>query len=86
VEFLDAVPPAWTNRFVTQDPVDLAALEQAIEVARYAPQGSNRQPVHFSVVSDPDVKRQLKEWYLGPWNEYLDKARESDIAIGGQPS
>jgi nitroreductase len=86
VDFLDVVSTAWTNRFFTQDPVDLAVLEQAIEVARYAPQGGNRQPVHFIVVSDPAVKRQLKEWYLVPWNEYLVKARESDIAIGGQPS
>jgi nitroreductase len=86
VEFLDVVSTAWTNRFFTEDPVDLADLEQAIEAARYAPQGGNRQPVHFIVVSDPPVKRPLKEWYLGPWNEYLDQARESDIAIGGQPS
>jgi nitroreductase len=86
VDFLDVVSTAWTNRFFTQDPVDLDVLEQAIDAARYAPQGGNRQPVHFIVVSDPDVKRQLKEWYLGPWNEYLAIARESGIAIGGQPS
>jgi nitroreductase len=84
VEFHDVVSTAWTNRFYSPDPVDLKTLEQAMDAARYAPQGGNRQPVHFIVVTDRDVKRQLKEWYLVPWNEYLAAARESDIAIGGQ--
>jgi len=84
VEFHDVVSTAWTNRFYKTDPVDLKVLEQAMDAARYAPQGGNRQPVHFIIVTDPEVKRQLKEWYLIPWNEYLAAARESDIAIGGQ--
>jgi len=84
VEFHDVVSTAWTNRFYKTDPVDLKVLEQAMDAARYAPQGGNRQPVHFIIVTDPEVKRQLKERYLVPWNEYLAAARESDIAIGGQ--
>jgi len=84
VEFHDVVSTAWTNRFYKPDPVDLKVLEQAMDAARYAPQGGNRQPVHFIIVTDPEVKRQLKERYLVPWNEYLAAARESDIAIGGQ--
>lgn len=84
MEFHDVVSTAWTNRFYKTDPVDLKVLEQAMDAARYAPQGGNRQPVHFILVTDPEVKRQLKEWYLVPWNEYLAAARESDIAIGGQ--
>jgi nitroreductase len=86
MEFHDVVSTAWTNRFYTHDPVDLALLEQAMDAARYGPQGGNRQPVHFIVVTEPEVKRQLKDWYLVPWNEYLSKAREADISIGGQPS
>jgi nitroreductase len=84
MEFHDVVSTAWTNRFYTRDPVDIAVLEQAFDAARYGPQGGNRQPVHFIVITDPAVKAQLKEWYLVPWNEYLDHARTADIAIGGQ--
>jgi nitroreductase len=84
VEFYDVVSTAWTNRFYRRDPVDLEVLEKAFDAARFGPQGGNRQPVHFVVVTDPAVKAQLKQWYLVPWNEYLDDARKSDIAIGGQ--
>jgi nitroreductase len=86
MEFQDVVSTAWTNRFYTEDPVSLDVLEQAVDAARFAPQGGNRQPVHFIFVTDPEVKAQLKAWYLVPWNDYLQKARESEIAIGGQPT
>ncbi|MTD15126.1 oxidoreductase [Nakamurella sp. YIM 132087] len=84
MEFYDVVSTAWTNRFYKKEPVDLAVLEKAFDAARFGPQGGNRQPVHFIVVTDPAVKAKLKEWYLVPWNEYLDNARKADIAIGGQ--
>ncbi len=86
MDFHDVVSTAWTNRFYKKEPVDLAVLERAMDAARYAPQGGNRQPAHFIVVTDPEVKKQLKQWYLIPWNEYLEAARSADIAIGGQPS
>lgn len=84
MEFHQVVSTAWTNRFYTEDPVDDDVLERAIDAARYAPQGGNRQPVHFVVVRDRDTKRQLKEWYLGPWKEYMREAEQAGIAIGGQ--
>jgi nitroreductase len=86
MEFYDVVSTAWTNRFYTDEPVPLECLERAVDVARFAPQGGNRQPVHFVFVTDPAVKAQLQEWYLGPWNEYLEAARSAEIAIGGQAS
>jgi nitroreductase len=86
MEFHDVVSTMWTNRFYTEDPVDLELLKQAMDAARYAPQGGNRQPVHFIIVTDPEVKKTLKSWYLVPWNDYLEKARAADIPIGGQPT
>lgn len=86
MEFYDVVSTAWTNRFFTEDPVPVDVLERAVGVARFAPQGGNRQPVHFIFVTDPAAKAQLKEWYLRPWDEYLEAARSADIAIGGQPT
>lgn len=83
MDFYDVVSTAWTNRYYTNEPVDNDVLEQAVDAARCAPQGGNRQPVHFVFVRDPQKKAQLRDWYLIPWKAYLREAQESNIAIGG---
>lgn len=42
-------------------PVPRETLARLIAVARYAPTGSNRQPVRWLVVHDPDLVRRLAE-------------------------
>jgi nitroreductase len=42
-------------------PVPRDIIEQAILTAGTAPNGANMQPWHFVVVSDPDIKRQIRE-------------------------
>jgi nitroreductase len=37
------------------------AVEHAIDAARHAPNGANRQPWHFVVVGDPQIKRRIRE-------------------------
>jgi nitroreductase len=59
-------------------------LKPAFDYARFAPQGGNRQPVRFVVVRDPEVRRQLAEWYLVPWKGYLEAAQTGDVAIGAE--
>jgi nitroreductase len=59
-------------------------LKSAFDYARFAPQGGNRQPVRFVVVRDPDIRRQLAEWYLVPWKGYLAAAQTGDVAIGAE--
>jgi len=42
-------------------PVPRELVETAIRIAATAPSGANRQPWHFVAVSDPDVKRRIRE-------------------------
>jgi iodotyrosine deiodinase len=42
-------------------PVDLEAVERCVEAAATAPNGANRQPWHFVVVTDPEVKARIRE-------------------------
>ena len=84
MDFREVVSTNWTNRYYTDQPVEDSLLEQAIDAARCAPQGGNRQPVKFVIVRDPETKRQLKHWYLVPWKAYLKEAEEEGIRIGGQ--
>jgi nitroreductase len=41
--------------------VDRAVIEECLRAAGSAPSGANKQPWHFAVVSDPDVKQAIRE-------------------------
>ena len=74
MELTEAMRTQHANRYYSADPVDDQVFYDAIEVARFGPQGGNRQPVRFVIVRDPEKKRQLGEWYLTPWKAYFNAA------------
>src|SRR3989442_15739613 len=49
------------------DPVPDEVFHRAIESARFAPQGGNRQPVRFLIVRNEEKKRRLGDRYLEEW-------------------
>jgi nitroreductase len=64
------------------DPVPDEVFHRAIDAARFAPQGGNRQGVRFVIVRDAEKKRQLGEWYLVPWRESYRAAKEGRVQLG----
>ncbi|MGE3801512.1 MAG: nitroreductase family protein [Candidatus Kapaibacterium sp.] len=50
-----------TVRQFSADPVDPAIIREILRAANSAPSGANKQPWTFVVVSDPDLKRQIRE-------------------------
>lgn len=49
-----------TVRDFSDKPVPQAVIRNAIAAAASAPSGANKQPWFFSVVSDPDIKKQIR--------------------------
>jgi len=49
-----------TVRDFSSEPVPFELIENAIATAATAPSGANQQPWTFVVVSDPDIKRQIR--------------------------
>ncbi|MEM6293027.1 MAG: nitroreductase family protein [Myxococcota bacterium] len=47
-------------RFFSEDPVPREAIELAIKTASTAPSGAHRQPWTFVVVSDAEIKKQIR--------------------------
>ncbi|OJU65797.1 MAG: hypothetical protein BGO01_02490 [Armatimonadetes bacterium 55-13] len=50
-----------TVRAFSSDPVPQEAIQTAIRIAGTAPSGAHRQPWTFVAISDPEVKRQIRE-------------------------
>jgi iodotyrosine deiodinase len=50
-----------TVRHFSDRPVPRTVIEECLRAASTAPSGANKQPWHFVVVSDPAIKRQIRE-------------------------
>lgn len=50
-----------TVRDFSERPVDRAVIEECLRAAGSAPNGANLQPWHFVVVSDPKIKKKIRE-------------------------
>ncbi len=61
LEFLERVSLRRSVRHFSSEPVPFALIENAIRAAATAPSGANQQPWQFVVVSDPDLKKELRE-------------------------
>jgi nitroreductase len=59
-EFEDRMMTRRTVRDFSSQPVPYELIETAIRIAGRAPSGANQQPWTFVVVSDPQIKRQIR--------------------------
>jgi iodotyrosine deiodinase len=59
--FLEAMSTRRSIRDFSRDPVPYELVRNAIATANTAPSGANRQPWRFVVVSDPDLKKRIRE-------------------------
>lgn len=60
-EFVRMLASRRTVRDFSPEPVPLELIENAIVCASRAPSGANQQPWRFVVVSDPEIKRAIRE-------------------------
>jgi iodotyrosine deiodinase len=59
--FADDLARRRTTRQFSDRPVDRSIIEDCVRAAGTAPSGANLQPWHFVIVSDPALKRQIRE-------------------------
>jgi iodotyrosine deiodinase len=59
-EFLDRMSTRRSVREFSREPVEFELIANAIAAAGTAPSGANQQPWTFVVVSDPEVKREIR--------------------------
>ena len=60
-QYLEVMSMRRSIRDYSMKPVPFVLIENAIRAASLAPSGANQQPWSFVVVSDPEVKRQIRE-------------------------
>ncbi len=60
-ELLQQLSSRRSVRSFSSDPVAEELIDRAIEIASTAPSGAHRQPWHFVVVDDPQLKKQIRD-------------------------
>ena len=81
MDLIEAMRSQPANRHYKPDPVPQEVFYKAMDSARFGPQGGNRQPVRFLIVTDPDKRAQLAEWYMQPWSVYYEQASAAGEAL-----
>ena len=71
MDLYEAMRCAPTTRGFADDPVPRKMLLRALDAARFAPSGGNRQGWRVVAVEDPELRRKLGELYLPHWRAYL---------------
>jgi iodotyrosine deiodinase len=62
-----------TIRDFAPDPVPLEAVREAVRAAASAPSGANVQPWRFVLVTDPEVKRRIREGAEAEEREFYER-------------
>jgi nitroreductase len=62
-----------TTRRFKPDPVPQEMLTRALDAARFAPSGGNRQGWRVIVVRDPERREALRDLYLPGWRAYMEQ-------------
>jgi nitroreductase len=73
MDLYEAMRCAPTSRLFKPDPVDRDVLVRALENARFAPSGGNRQGWRVVVVEDEERRRALRDLYLPSWRAYIEQ-------------
>jgi nitroreductase len=88
VDLYEAMRCAPTSRRFKPDPVADEVLVRALENARFAPSGGNRQGWRVIVVTDQRLRTRMRELYQRPWDEYMVRTggrAALDAASGDEP-
>jgi nitroreductase len=73
MDLFEAMRCAPTTRRFESDEVPREALVRALDAARFAPSGGNRQGWRVVVVQDADRRTALRDLYLPGWREYMQQ-------------
>jgi nitroreductase len=73
MDLYEAMRCAPTTRRFKPDPVSTEMLVRALDNARFAPSGGNRQGWRVVVVRDPELRVALRDLYLPGWRAYMER-------------
>jgi nitroreductase len=72
MDLYEAMRCAPTSRRFTDEDVAPETLQRALDAARFAPSGGNRQGWRVVAVRDRERRRAIRDLYLPHWRDYME--------------
>ena len=69
--------PSVRKRLDLERPVEHEVIEECMDIAVHAPNGSNQQPYRFLFVDDPAQKQGLADIYRAAMSDFVNRPRTS---------
>ncbi|MEQ8661226.1 MAG: nitroreductase family protein [Gammaproteobacteria bacterium] len=85
MELIDVIRTTNACRYYKTDAVSDAIVIEVLDAARWAPTGSNKQPVTWVVVRDAAKRRALHDLYQPLWDGIMEKYSSGAIGAGFRP-
>ena len=79
MDVLEAMTTGGTGRYYAADPVPDDVIYGALDAARFAPNGGNRQPIRWIVVRDAERRKALADLYVPHWKADLAQYLRGDL-------
>ncbi len=79
MDLYEAMRCAPTTRRFEPDPVPVEALTRALDNARFAPSGGNRQGWRVVVVQNVELRAKLRDLYQPGWREYMQQTGGAQV-------
>jgi nitroreductase len=80
LDVLEAIHSTPARRYLKPDPIPDDVIWAILDAAIRGPSGGNTQGWGWVVVTDPEVKRPIQEWYLEGWERAYGVRREEILA------
>jgi len=85
MDLVEVMRTTGATRTFTPEPVSDDELHRILDVARFAPNGGNRQGWRVIVLRDPATRRRIRELYQLGWREYAAHATEHLVPFAPGP-
>lgn len=82
ITVLEALHSTPARRYLKPDPIPEAVLRALLDAAIRGPSGGNTQSWEWVVVTDPELKRPIAEWYREGWQRVYGHRREEILGSG----
>lgn len=80
IDLLGALHSTPARRYLKPDPIPDDVLHAILDAAIRGPSGGNAQAWAWIVVTDPEVKRPIAEWYREGWERAYGSRRDAIMA------
>jgi nitroreductase len=80
LSLLDGLHSTPARRYLSTRPIDDEVITAVLDAAVRGPSGGNSQRWAWIVVRDPQIKRQIAEWYREGWDKNYGSRREQILS------